>query len=475
VPPDAPDRFAGEETATGAPRLVYPADGVLLPPNLRELELHFIPGSGAGTVFEISFRGRFVEARLYVLCRVLGAGCQTVLPDAVWALLAANERGADPVPYAIRSVRPGSTAVAAGSGQTLAFAEEEIAGGLYYWNASRGSIQRYEFGLRGAFPEDYLDPARAGAFSCVGCHTLSRDGSRIAVGLDEPIAPPYRVFDVATRSVMFSIGSSGRADGAGFYTFSPDARQVMAAENGGVYLRDSDSGAPLARIVEMGTMPDWSPSGERIVYALPPCTDPMFCGFDIVGASLETAVWDGTMWSPGPELVPFTGANNYYPTFSPDGGWVMFNRSPSNASSFGAPDGQVWVVDADGGDPIALGTAQGPGDSWPKWDPSLYMHRGHPLFWFTFSSRKPVGVRPGGGFGPFGEQSQLWMAAFDPSRAEAGDDPAFPAFWLPFQDPSGGNHIAQWVTRVERMPCEMDAECESGEVCREGVCVPDLI
>src|SRR5262249_43898765 len=46
-------------------------------------------------------------------------------------------------------------------------------------------------------------------------------------------------------------------------------------------------------------------------------------------------------------------------------------------------------------------------------------------------------------------QPQIWMAAIDLSAADAGAlDPSFPAFWLPFQDPSAHNHIAQWVVNL---------------------------
>jgi Cys-rich repeat protein len=35
-----------------------------------------------------------------------------------------------------------------------------------------------------------------------------------------------------------------------------------------------------------------------------------------------------------------------------------------------------------------------------------------------------------------------------------------------------GNHIAQWVERVERMGCMRDMDCPAGEFCDKGMCVP---
>ena len=49
-----------------------------------------------------------------------------------------------------------------------------------------------------------------------------------------------------------------------------------------------------------------------------------------------------------------------------------------------------------------------------------------------------------------------------------------PPFWLPFQDIQSGNHIAQWVAKVERQPCAKDIECPTGQVCKQGLCVPTV-
>lgn len=63
---------------------------------------------------------------------------------------------------------------------------------------------------------------------------------------------------------------------------------------------------------------------------------------------------------------------------------------------------------------------------------------------------------------------QLWMVPFLPQKASAG----LPMFWLPFQDPATGNHIAQWTEAVERQPCTPGdvGACPSDEVCKDGEC-----
>ncbi len=42
------------------------------------------------------------------------------------------------------------------------------------------------------------------------------------------------------------------------------------------------------------------------------------------------------------------------------------------------------------------------------------------------------------------EQRRSWGAAFDPERAAEGEDPSWPAFWLPSQETGENNHLPTW-------------------------------
>jgi hypothetical protein len=127
------------------------------------------------------------------------------------------------------------------------------------------------------------------------------------------------------------------------------------------------------------------------------------------------------------------------------------------------------MVGTDGGTPFKLAKASTGGDSWPKWTPVVQKYKSGQLLWVTFSSRRQYGLRTPGGPD---STAQIWMTAIDLGKAKTGADPSYPAFWLPFQDVKTGNHIAQWVTKVERKPCSKAAECLSGEQCIAGVCRP---
>ncbi|MBL8721692.1 MAG: PD40 domain-containing protein [Myxococcales bacterium] len=468
---DAPTKFGGTVDPARAPSFVYPANNTVVPPNMNVLELHFMPNGNS--LFELAFVGGGIDLKVYLGCTAVGGGC-VYTPDAtVWKLVAENGRGKDPVTYTLRGVdgaAPGKVGVSAS--QKISFGQEDILGGIYYWNAGAGATMRYEFGVSGKAGEVYLNAPLAGAGTCVGCHVLSRTGKRISVGLDIPSPSPYKVFDVATRALVYAQGSTFGGGGSNFFSFSPDGSQIVTSNGITTALRDAKTGAAIVDpLVNPGAQPDWSPDGKTIVYAkpssAPPCLPP-FCGATGVdSSSLETLTLSGSKWGPGKTLVPFGGQNNFYPAFSPDGTWVAFNRSPGNTNSYDSKDALVYLVAGAGGTPVKLANASTGGDSWPKWTPVVQKYKSGQLLWLTFSSRRAYGLRSADG-----KTAQIWMTAIDPSKASSGVDPSAPAFWLPFQDLASGNHIAQWVTKVERKPCSSPAECLTGEQCVGGVCRP---
>jgi hypothetical protein len=159
--------------------------------------------------------------------------------------------------------------------------------------------------------------------------------------------------------------------------------------------------------------------------------------------------------------------NNYYPSFSPDSRFVVYNRAAGD--SYNAADAKVMVIAASGGGkPIDLTSVNDSvGNSWPKWSPFVHHFQRRTILWLTYSSLRPFGLRNT-------PAAQIWMVPVDLAKLEAGQDSGYPPFRLPFQDLATGNHIAQWVASVERAPCtpgEMSG-CSADEQCRDGYCTP---
>jgi hypothetical protein len=480
APNDAATRFGGAADPTAAPALIYPPDGVLVPPNLSVLEVQFVPATGTN-LFEIAFTGpNGLNLRVYTPCVAVGQGCGYTPEDAVWNTLEAAARN-DTVTITIRATGSAGT-VGASAARALNFAEEDLQGGLYYWAASQGNINRYDFGRRGQTAEQFYTQAQSGAI-CVGCHALSRDGSRIAVGLNAPTPATLRLLDVATRATLYESAGSlipGSAGGSNFEALSPDGLKVLTSENNNLVLHDSGTGAALGPTISNANMPDWSSDGTQVVFARAGGTAcPLgLCASQpgVDSASLFTVPWNGTAFGTPTQIVAGgPGNNNYYPALSPDGIWVAFNRSANN--SFDAADAKVFVVNAAGGAATDLmGVNTSIGNSWPKFAPFISHFQGHTIFWLTFSSRRDYGIRLLNSMasGMSMEVAQVWMVAVSPDRINTPGDGGYPPFWLPFQDISTGNHIAQWTEKVARMGCTSDMQCMMGEFCSGGECVPPV-
>ncbi len=466
APADSAMRFGGTVDPTRAPSIVYPADATIVPPNLPGLEVHFYPGAG-NDLFDVTFTGDVAALHFYTPCVSVGGGCILSLDTPTFAMVSSAGRTGSQVHLSIRGTSRAGGSVGVSPTQTLGVTQTDLRGAVYYW-VSAGDILRYDFGNPAATNEIY---ALGNVLNCAGCHVLSRDGTRISIGFGIPAPAPVQIYDVTTRAMI------GASFPSNFGTFSPDNRHYIASDGQRLTLLDGTTGtAPPGTTPFMGSMPDWHPNGTSVVYALPAVPIPF--GFGSPGhsapADLDVMAWNGTTLMAPHTLVHSSGENNYYPSYAPDGAWVVFNRSAG--TSYNAPDAHLWAVRSDGsGAPIDLATGNGPtgqNNSWPKWAPFVETYGGEltePLMWITFTSNRNYGLRLQQPADPANRTAQLWMTAFRPGRA--GADPTSPAFWLPFQGLTSGNHIAQWAPSPMRTGCDSNGQCAATEVCSHGVCV----
>ncbi|MDP3276832.1 MAG: hypothetical protein Q8Q09_16650 [Deltaproteobacteria bacterium] len=441
-----------------APTIVYPTSGTVIPPNLTGLEYHLRGPSGV-QLFELSFVGRNGRVRVYSTCTAVADGCVVSLTDEAMGHMANASIGGE-LAVSVRA-RTSAGAGMAATGR-LGMSSNEMRGGVYYWS-SAGAIMRYEFGLPGARREAFLqgDP-----INCVGCHALSRDGTRMSVGRGIPGPAVSSTYDVMSRMTV------GGNYGSNFGTFSPDNAKLLTSNGATLTVVDTMTGMAVSGFPTgtQGTQPDWSPDGANIVFSLPAMPPPL--GFGQPGhnapANLMLMAYNSGTGRFGSTrvLVSAMGENNYYPSIAPDSSWVLFNRS--SGGSYDAPDAQLWAVSTTHA-PVRLQAADGTGDlgnSWPRWSPFRDTYDGTTLYWLTFSSRRDYGLRlRNQSMARDNQKVQLWMAGFRLDRSEMRLDPSTPAFWLPFQALNAGNHIAQWTAQIRRRTCTADTECAPGERC----------
>lgn len=466
TPMDAPTKFGGGPSMKRTPEIAYPPAGALMPPNINELEFQWRPVDAS--LFELKLLSDSLDLRIYTTCTKVGDGCVLLPDEKTQQMIMQGGRG-QKMSLAMRGTALDGGTVGETAAQDLSFSENDMKGGLYYWAASSGGIARYDFGLRGQKAEAYYGPVRA-AGVCVGCHAMSRNGKRIAVGMNIPGPALMRALDAGTRTKLFEVGP-GVIAGSNFQAFTSDGKWLLTTEYGGLAVRDGTTGMLQGKAPSLpnATMPDVSPDGKTVVFARSPtlCIPPLCPNLSTEKASLLKVSFnsDGTFGSPS-DLVKSGGENNYYPSISPDGRFVVFNRA--GGDSYDAMDAKVMVVPLASGSPIDLASVNGlVGNSWPKWSPFVHRFKGKSVMWLTFSSRRPYGVRGG-------TNAQIWMVPVEVSALDKGQPSAYPPIRLPFQDFGTGNHIAQWVEVVDRAPCSVTdmSGCGPGERCTDGYCVP---
>lgn len=524
-----------------APSILYPPDGALVPPNMNVLETQFDQGSGY-TLFEIDYENAATDVTVETRCNPIvdskgngTNGCAYDLSQQVWDFLSNSNRGGDPLNIIVRATNDAQSCVASSSAQVaISFAQEDLNGGIYYWQSvavaglqgATGGIFRYDFGKRGQTPEAFLAPTASGGTMqrCVGCHFLSRDGAKMTYGNDDPDADDeygdlkVSLLDVATKTAV-AIAQPG------FQAFTPDHSLLLASNGIGTkmptdfFLYDGNSGAAatpatVSSGAARGTQPDYSADGSKVVFVQPSSfTFKTYNRVDdnhFTGGSLFTMTASGTSFGMPSLLLQSMGENNFYPAFSPDGAFVVFDRVPLSGTAgactanscpndaFSNPAARIMMMPASGGTPIDLANINATGaltNSWPRFAPTVQSYKGDQIAWVTFSSTRDYGavVRNSGMINgapqhlcyppespentstnknvttdPSCLQPQLWMAAIDLTQAQNGGDPSHVAFWLPFQDPTAHNHIAQWVVQIVGPPPPPDGGVSDG-----GSCIPD--
>lgn len=451
VPDDVEDLFGGIDDPSRAPSVTYPADGVLLPPNLADVGFFWDPGTD-NDVWHLRFEGQYSTIDAYL------ASTSYIPVDLLWSQLLPGNGGLDPVVVTVSGTSSADpTAVGTSEPIAYAVAEQAVEGGVYYWAASSTvasdyGIFRFDFGKpEQAAQQVYTTTQTDGR--CVACHALRHDGTAMGVNYDGGDGPA----DLISVTDQTSILDEANAYYANFQVYSPDDAYLLTVYQGVFTLRDGDTAAAIEALpMSYVTYPDWSLDGEHVAFSR--CTRPTegFSDWTFRGGQIEIMSYGGPGdWGDPEVLVPAeaTEVNYYYPAISPDGDWVIYNRSTEQGGlvvgagdSYSDNDATLQVIGMDGENNMPMDNVNLTGElrtSWAKWCPFVYEYKGKPVMWFTFSS-----MRRYGDILTDGENPQLWMSAFSPEQAQQGEDPSWPAFYLPFQDITTNNHIGQWTEVV---------------------------
>ena len=455
IPTNPGTLFTGTDTSTLAPLLVYPNDGVLLPPNMNQLEIHYLQGKSTHELYEISLLGTYSEYRYYTRCyadpqKFLQDNCAFELDPETVRVIAESNRGAGPLQLTVRGSDEHGK-VGASATASIEFAAQAVNGAIYYWTASDPPrIMRFDFGSQSGLgtavepsdlPDDDGNPGKNQR--CIGCHALSRDGKRLVAGMEGGGAGYLLYINDLSRPKTSPnwLTVDGRAVGVAknnsivTASFSPTADQFVAVswpEDTAVgptklAFHDGLTGVRQS-LLDVGfavTYPDWSPDGQSIAVTRVYGAD--FSNIWLFDATISIIQRAGDTWKlPAVDVMAHdSGKNRYTPNFVPDSSLILFSESDSSGDSSVKTDAYsnsvaaVWAVEPKASaTPVALARANATGvadkltladnrnatlvnriasgqlmNTFPRSAPFQNEHNGHRLFWFTVASQRRAGVR----------------------------------------------------------------------------------
>ena len=474
---------------SGGPCLVEPESDVVYPQNWLRPRFTWKAANGEN-LFELRLHVANQMSDLVVYTTNL----TWTMPKATWDAL----RTHSPTEAMTLTVRGGALAGGAlqgealGSSTPMGVAPVQASGAIVYWttdDATTGTATLKGFSPGDETVEPVLTPAQYAAGQsnsshCVGCHTSAPGGEFVAftsttsaeqewtdgLALIDPTAgtigtaAPY-VTSAGTQAlgrwnvgaVAFSPSHWTTGDRHAIVSFDNDnsgsnvvlswvdVEAASAASATGTLARTGDS--------QLAGAPAWSHDGNTIVYVstnrvctgrLGNCT-PQYTAPTDTGsrAALYTIPYAA---GAGGAATPLPGASDpslqeYYPSFSPDDKWVVFNRIPNDDNMYDQPASEVFVVPASGGtvtrlaanDPPACAGVTSPGitNSWGKWGPTAGVANGNTYYWVVFSSKRAGS-----------NSAQLYITSL--VRAADGTLTTHGALYLWNQPATESNHTPAW-------------------------------
>jgi hypothetical protein len=473
-----------------SPSLVYPNDGVLFPPNITGIEIHFTPGAN-NTLFEVSLSGQYATVNAFVRCVAMGtSGCIYQPDPGLWTAISSANAGQGAVSLVVRGTDDTGTSVGDSAPFHMQFSKDNIDGALYYWTTSgKSAVMRWDFSGSTQSAQAYLTPANTGVTSCIGCHALAPDGSKMVVSANGQGDGRLLLWDIANNKALQpypltqrSQFESWNSDGTQFVGVYGDKQSTTNYNQAGpvnLNLFDGMTGMVTSTIALgglRGDHPDWSKSTDAPNTIVFTSADPTAATSDQRPATggIDYVQYDGAAWGAPQTLVPSVlGKNRYYPAIAPDGDLVVYDESTCTtvpAAAGLAPDKScdadtdatatmfLTSISSGGSAPIPLTNANSPGvadgtttaltNSFPKWAPFVeQLTEQQQLVWLTFSSTRQYGLRAPPASSASSDETKIgtlvWMVGIIPSVG--GGDPSYTAFCLPFQDITTSNHIAQWA------------------------------
>ncbi|MES1206306.1 MAG: hypothetical protein ABUS79_10255 [Pseudomonadota bacterium] len=474
APANASTLFKTAPRTSGAPCLLAPVAGTLMPRNWLRPRFDVTP-SADENLFELTLATASFAHKLvvYTTARTY------TLDAAIWDGLRAGVYD-QPITVTIRALTLSGTGTVQNPPSPAVTGDFTIApvdapGKIVYWaipnGSSDGMLRGFGIGEEGV--EDVLVPSQlvAPTFDsgqkdgCIGCHSATPDGLSVGfqLGPHANSNGPDSYYDSIASIAGGTVGqkpawvTTGQLAvirtlrgiptySRGHWADGDHIVLLMDGQNQGKLLwLNLDTDGAQGTIARTGdpagaTEPSFSHDGTQIVYV-----SATSFGDGRLGngpADLYTVPYGNRAGGVASKLAGAADPayTEYYPAFSPDDAYVAFTRVTGNGTGYNNNQAEVFVVSSTGGralrfganDPPACQNGQrSPGvtNDWPKWAPESTSANGKTYYWVTFSSTRSG--RP-----------QLYVA---PMVVGAGGvDVDHPALYLWNQPATDSNHTPSW-------------------------------
>jgi TolB protein len=491
--------------------LLYPYDKTVFALGLQSPAFMWTAVDAVTDVYRLHVEQSGYEYDLYSFAEAPG---RLTIPQDTWDRVTSSNTGDA---MAVTLYRYDATAKAAYSSAkvNLTIAPESLRGAIYYWttsaqNVGQGNITRIYPGV-GSMPETVVKG------KCVGCHSVSADGTTLVVDVEDkvtaPSVAPYEGYGKTRAWASYELPAASTGTQTKMYgadpALTPDGKYVVF----GNASNPVQPGSKLISLAETKTAKVIATSGlDDVVLSQPSGLSLMMPSFSLDGKKLVAVEGSGNLFENvipvatrivsldfdasvpkfDPTLHEVVNINQFaagnqafgYPAFTPDNQFVAYHTgkystgcNPDGCDDTTPDSGEIWISPAGGGMPIRLTALNDP--------PAVKDHNAgrEPMFcpvkrggysWMIFTSMRDWGNALTGA--NTNAKRRLWVAAIDGDIQSS--DPSHPAFYLEGQADTA-NMRAFWALAqcIQTPPpgetgtmCKNNFECCSG-FCVEGVCV----
>jgi Tol biopolymer transport system component len=495
---------------TALTSLLYPYDKTVFPLGLASPLMMWNAPNKTGDVYHVNLQEKGYTYDYY---SAVADPAQLRVPQDAWDRVTTSNTG-DPLVLTVSRWDSVASKALTSVTESFTIAPESLRGAIYYWTVSQlgatrgvGAITRIQPGT-GATPEQLDKSGR-----CMGCHSVSADGSTLVATIEDPSAPtvaPYAHPQSGNERAWGAFSLPDATPGvlttkAGDDTaLTPDGKYVVfgGASNpvqpGSKYisLADTatgtvvpDSGLDNVQLTTGNTimMPSFSPDGTKLALVeanvaltydnvIPePAIRILYLDFNQATLKFDAAN--------AHEIVKATAlpAGNQefgYPSFSPDGSYVAYHTGQFATGCHDgcidtSPDsGDLWVSPTAGGAPVRLTNIDdppNPADHATQREPTFCPVSRGGFSWVVFTSMRDWGNAHTGPV--INGKRRLWVAALDTALGTV--DPSHPAFYVEGQGDTPNMRGFWALNQCIATPAAgtTGPACMNGFECCSGFCV----